>query len=201
MGHHTQAVRDGRWSSCPDFSFADAPLIELAGKTLGIVGPGRIGTAVAKIGMAFGMDVIAYSRSGRAPLPEIRAVSLDDVFAMSDVVTLHCPLTPETKHMVNAERLAMMKATAYIINTSRGPVIDELALAEALNGGMIAGAGLDVLSVEPPPADNPLLKARNCHITPHFAWASTAARKRLMDEVVENVRAFIAGPARNVVKG
>jgi len=201
MGHHTQAVRDGRWSSCPDFSFADAPLIELAGKTLGIVGPGRIGTAVAKIGMAFGMDVIAYSRSGRAPLPEIRAVSLDDVFAMSDVVTLHCPLTPETKHMVNAERLAMMKATAYIINTSRGPVIDELALAEALNGGMIAGAGLDVLSVEPPPADNPLLKARNCHITPHFAWASTAARKRLMDEVVENVRAFIAGKPRNVVKG
>ena len=201
MGHHTQAVRDGRWSACPDFSFADAPLIELAGRTLGIVGPGRIGTAVAKMGIAFGMDVIAYSRSGRAPLPEIRAVSLDELFAMSDVLTLHCPLTPETKHLVNAERLAMMKPTAFLINTSRGPLVDGAALAEALNTGMIAGAGLDVLSAEPPPSNDPLLRARNCHITPHFAWASTAARKRLMDEVVENVRAFIAGTPRNIVKG
>ena len=183
MGHHTQAVRDGRWSSSPDFTFGDAPLIELAGKTLGIIGLGRIGTAVAKMGMAFGMDVIAYDRSGRAPLPEIRAVSLDDVFAMSDVLTLHCPLTPDTKHLVNAERLAMMKPTAFLINTSRGPLIDEPALADALNSGMIAGAGLDVLSAEPPPPDNPLLRARNCHITPHFAWASTAARRRLMEEV------------------
>jgi glycerate dehydrogenase len=201
MGHHTQAVRDGRWTSSPDFSFADAPLIELAGKTLGIIGPGQIGTAVAKMGMAFGMDVIAYSRSGRTPLPEMRAVSLDEVFAQSDALTLHCPLTPETKHLVNAQRLATMRPTAYIINTSRGPVIDEAALAEALNGGMIAGAGLDVLSAEPPLSENPLLRARNCHITPHFAWASTAARTRLMHEVVENVRAFIAGTPRNLVKG
>lgn len=201
MGHHTQAVRDGRWSSCSDFSFADAPLIELAGKTLGIIGPGRIGTAVARMGMAFGMDVIAYSRSGNAPLPGIRAVSLDEVFRMSDVLTLHCPLTPETKHLVNAERLATMKPSAYLINTSRGPLVDEGALAGALNTGKIAGAGLDVLSTEPPPPDAPLLKARNCHITPHFAWASTAARRRLMDEAVENVRGFLEGIPRNVITG
>lgn len=199
MGHHTRAVREGVWSSCADFSFADAPLIELAGTTLGIVGPGRIGTAVAQMGLAFGMDVIAYSRSGRAPLPEITPVSLDEAFAQSDVLSFHCPLTPETRHIASAARLAMMKPTAFIIDTSRGPLIDEQALADALNAGRIAGAGLDVLSVEPPPPDHPLLTARNCHITPHFAWASTAARKRLMHEVTENVRAFIAGVPRNVV--
>jgi glycerate dehydrogenase len=199
MGHHTRAVREGMWSSCADFSFADAPLIELAGKTLGIVGPGRIGTAVARMGLAFGMDVIASSRSGRAPLPEVRPVSVNDVFTLSDVISFHCPLTPETKHIANAARLAMMKPTAFLINTSRGPLVDEQALADALNAGRIAGAGLDVLSVEPPPPDNPLLTARNCHITPHFAWASTAARQRLMHEVTENVRAFIAGTPRNVV--
>ncbi len=201
MGHHTRAVREGRWASSPDFSFADTPLIELAGRTLGIIGPGLIGTAVARMGVAFGMEVIAYGRSGRAPLPSIRMVSCDELFTVSDVVTLHCPLTPETKHLVDARRLAMMKPTAFIINTSRGPVIDEAALADALNGGRIAGAGLDVLSTEPPSPDNPLLAARNCHITPHFAWASTAARRRLMHEVTENVRAFIAGTPRNVVTG
>jgi glycerate dehydrogenase len=201
MGHHTRAVRGGRWSANPDFSFADAPLIELAGLTLGIVGPGRIGTAVAQMGMAFGMDVTAYSRSGRMPLPSMRAVSLEEAFALSDVLTLHCPLTPETKHLVSAARLATMKPTAVIINTSRGPVIDEQALADALNTGRIGGAGLDVLAVEPPPPDNPLLTARNCHITPHFAWASTAARRRLMHEVTENVRAFISGAPRNKVAG
>ncbi len=201
MGHHTRAVREGRWASSPDFSFADTPLIELAGRTLGIIGPGLIGTAVARMGVAFGMEVIAYGRSGRAPLPSIRMVSCDELFTVSDVVTLHCPLTPETKHLVDARRLAMMKPTAFIINTSRGPVIDEAALADALNGGRIAGAGLDVLSTEPPSPDNPLLTARNCHITPHFAWASTAARRRLMHEVTENVRAFIAGTPRNVVTG
>lgn len=199
MGQHTRTVRDGRWSSSPDFSFADTPLMELAGKTLGIIGPGRIGAAVARMGLAFGMDVIAYSRSGRVPVPEVKPVSLEDVFSQSDVLSFHCPLTPETKHLANAERLAMMKPTAFLINTSRGPLVDEQALAAALNAGKIGGAGLDVLSVEPPPPDNPLLTARNCHITPHFAWASTAARKRLMHEVTENVRAFIAGVPRNVV--
>lgn len=199
MGQHTRTVRDGRWSSSPDFSFADTPLMELAGKTLGIIGPGRIGAAVARMGLAFGMDVIAYSRSGLVPVPEMKPVSLEEVFSESDVLSFHCPLTPETKHLANAERLAMMKPTAFLINTSRGPLVDEQGLAAALNAGKIAGAGLDVLSVEPPPPDNPLLTARNCHITPHFAWASTAARKRLMHEVTENVRAFIAGVPRNVV--
>ncbi len=201
MGHHTRTVREGAWSSCADFSFADAPLIELAGTTLGIIGPGRIGTAVARMGLAFGMNVIAYSRSGRTPMPGITPVSLDEAFTQSDVLSFHCPLTPDTKHIANAARLALMKPTAYIINTSRGPLIDEHALADALHAGRIAGAGLDVLSVEPPPADNPLLTARNCHITPHFAWASTAARRRLMHEVTENVRDFIAGTPRNVVTG
>lgn len=201
MGHHTRTVREGSWSSCEDFSFADTPLIELAGTTLGIIGPGRIGTAVARMGLAFGMNVIAYSRTGRTPLPEITPVSLDESFSRSDVLTFHCPLTPETKLIASASRLARMKPTAYIINTSRGPLIDEQALADALNAGRIAGAGLDVLSLEPPAADNPLLTARNCHITPHFAWASTAARQRLMREVTENVRAFIAGTPRNVVPG
>ena len=199
IGHHTRAVREGAWASCADFSFADTPLIELAGLTLGIIGPGRIGTAVARMGLAFGMKVIAYSRSGSMPMPDMTPVSLDDVFAQSDVLSFHCPLTPQTKHIANAVRLAMMKPTAFIINTSRGPLIDEQALAAALNAGRLAGAGLDVLSVEPPPPDNPLLTARNCHITPHFAWASTAARQRLMHEVTENVRAFIAGTPRNVV--
>ncbi|MBK7257731.1 MAG: D-2-hydroxyacid dehydrogenase [Ignavibacteriae bacterium] len=201
MGHHTSEVREGRWSSCADFSFADTPLVELAGKTLGIIGPGRIGAAVARMGLAFGMEVIAYSRSGRVPMPEMKPVSLDDAFARSDVLSFHCPLTPETKHIANAERLAMMKPTAFLINTSRGPLVDERALAAALNAGEIAGAGLDVLSEEPPPPGNPLLTARNCHITPHFAWASTAARERLMHEVTENVRAFIAGTPRNVIPG
>ena len=201
MGHHTRVVREGRWASSPDFSFADTPLIELAGRTLGIIGPGRIGTAVAQMGMACGMTVIACGRSGRMPLAAIAAVTLDDVFAQSDVLTFHCPLTPETKHIANAARLAMMKPTAFLINTSRGPLIDEQALADALNAGRIAGAGLDVLSTEPPSPGNPLLTARNCHITPHFAWASTAARTRLMDEVTANVRAFIAGTPRNVVAG
>lgn len=200
MDYHTRAVREGRWTTCPDFSFWDAPLIELAGKTLGIVGLGRIGTAVARIGLAFGMQVIAADPSPRDVPAGVRIVSVDEIFAQSDAVTLHCPLTPETRHLVNAERLAMMQPTSYLINTSRGPIIDERALADALDGGMLAGAGLDVLSEEPPPPGHPLLSARNCHVTPHFAWASTAARSRLMDEAVENVRAFIAGTPRNVVR-
>jgi len=200
IAHHTDAVRQGRWSGSEDFSFWDVPLLELSGKTMGIVGLGQIGRAVARIARAFGMDVIAYDRSPAAPAPaDVQLVQLSEVFSRSDVVTLHCPLTPETTRMVNRERLAMMKSTAFLINTSRGPVIDEDALHDALEKGTIAGAGLDVLSVEPPPQDHPLLRARNCFITPHFAWASTAARKRLMGEVVENVRAFLNGHARNVV--
>jgi len=202
IGHHIQAVRNGRWSSSPDFSFWDSPLIELAGLTIGIVGLGRIGSAVATIAGAFGMKVIAYDPSAASTAPNATMVaSLEQLFASSDVVTLHCPLTTETRGLVNRERLRLMKRTAYLINTSRGPLIDNVALAEALNAGVIAGAGLDVLDEEPPPASHPLLNAKNCSITPHFAWASTAARARLLKEVEENVRAFLRGEKRNVVNG
>ncbi len=200
MGHHTAAVREGAWTVCKDFSFADAPLVEVSGLTMGIIGLGRIGTAVACAAAAFGMTVLAHdpTHAGDIP-PGVRMVTLDEIFALSDVLTLHCPLTSSTRGIVNRERLAMMKPTSYLINTSRGPLVDEEALAETLEAGAIAGAGLDVLSQEPPPADNPLLRARNCYITPHIAWASTAARKRLMAEVAENLAAFMRGERRNVV--
>ncbi len=202
MGHHTDAVRDGRWAAAEDFSFWDFPLIEVSGLTLGIVGPGQIGSAVAQAGRAFGMNVIASrAASGGAPPPGVRIVPVAELFRTSDVVSLHCPLTPATRLLVNRERLSTMKRTSYLINTSRGQIVDEEALAEALNEGRIAGAGLDVLSEEPPPSGHPLTRAKNCFITPHFAWASTAARARLIAEVTENLRAFLAGSPRNVVKG
>jgi glycerate dehydrogenase len=200
MAHHTSSIRNGKWCSNPDFSYWDFPLIELSGLTMGIVGLGRIGSAVASIAMAFGMKVIAYDPDARSRSHDASLMaSLDDLFAMSDVVTLHCPLTPATQGLVNHARLRLMKPTAYLINTSRGPLVDNEALAEALNSGRIAGAGLDVLDVEPPPSSHPLLKAKHCSITPHFAWASTAARARLLKEVEENVRAFLRGEKRNVV--
>lgn len=200
MGHHTDAVRQGRWSASADFSFQDFPLVELSGLTMGIVGFGRIGRAVAQVAGAFGMNVLA-TRNGPAGEPPggVRWAPLDELFTTSDVISLHCPLTPATDRLVNRERLARMKPTAYLINTSRGPLVDEDALAEALNGGKIAGAGLDVLTQEPPRPDNPLLRARNCFITPHFAWATVAARARLMHEAAENIRAFLAGKERNSV--
>ncbi len=200
MGHHIAAVRDGRWCAQPDFSFWDRPLTEVAGLTMGIIGLGRIGSAVAQVALALDMHVVAVDRRPASDCPrEVRMVPLDELFRISDVLTLHCPLTPETEGLVNRTRLALMKPTALIINTSRGPVIDEQALTEALNAGSIAGAGLDVLSMEPPRPDNPLLSAPNCSITPHFAWASTAARARLLEEVATNLRAFLAGTPRNVV--
>jgi glycerate dehydrogenase len=167
-------------------------LIELDGLTIGIVGFGKIGQMVGKLAEAFGMKVLTYSRKQSAE-------EMEKVFRRSDVISLHCPLTPETKHLVNEERLAWMKPTALLLNTGRGPLIDESALAKALNAGRLAGAGLDVLALEPPPADNPLLSAKNCFITPHIAWATRAARSRLMDAVVDNVRAFLAGMPKNVV--
>jgi len=198
---HADAVRSGRWSSNRDFCFWDGPLVEVSGMTLGIVGLGRIGTAVARAGAAFGMEVIAADPSnGEGFPPGVRPASADDVFRESDVVSLHCPLSAATRGLVNGARISLMKRTAYLINTSRGPLIDEQALADALNSGAIAGAGLDVLSVEPPPPTHPLLTARNCFITPHYAWASTAARRRLLEEVTENLRAFQKGERRNVVK-
>jgi glycerate dehydrogenase len=196
-GHHAHTVRDGRWTTCADWSYWDFPLIELDGLTMGIVGFGRIGRAVAEIAHAFGMNVITSSKK---PLPLfVRQIELEALFRESDVISLHCPLTPETKYLVNAARLGWMKRSAFLLNTSRGPLVDEHALANALNSERIAGAGLDVLSIEPPPKDNPLLRAKNCIITPHNAWATRAARARLMQVAVENIRAFLAGKPQNVV--
>lgn len=200
VGHHAETVRAGRWSASPDFCYWDFPLVELDGRTLGVVGFGAIGREVARIAAAFGMRVLAHTRRPPNPPPSgVEFVPLEELFACADVVSLHCPLTPETKHLVNAERLARMKPGAFLLNTGRGPLVDEAALAAALNRGELAGAGLDVLSVEPPPPNHPLLTARNCVITPHLAWASEAARRRLLREVVANLRAFLAGSPRNVV--
>jgi glycerate dehydrogenase len=195
-GDHSRRVHEGRWTAGPDFCFWDYPLHELAGLTLGIVGYGSIGKSVAVIARAFGMAVIVHSRN---PVAGEENVALDNLFARADVVTLHCPLTPQTQHLVNAARLACMKPGAFLINTGRGLLVDEAALAEALNAGHLAGAGLDVLAQEPPPRDNPLLTARNCTITPHIAWATLAARQRLMDITVANVQAFLAGHPQNLV--
>jgi len=200
VGAHAQSARDGRWARSLDWCYWDHPLIELDGLTIGIIGFGRIGRAVGELAAAFGMKVVtAKSSSGQSRPAGPQEMGLDDLFRSSDVVSLHCPLTPETKHLVNAQRLALMKPSAFLLNTSRGPLIDEAALADALNQGRIAGAGLDVLAVEPPRADNPLLAAKNCLITPHQAWATRAARARLMETAVANVKSFLAGQAQNVV--
>jgi len=200
VAHHAEAVRQGRWTSSPDFCFWDYPLVELDGLTIGIVGYGRIGREGAQIALALGMKVLAYDLAApNDPADGVDLVDLESLFRRSDVVSLHCPLTPETQNLVNAQRLSWMKPTAWLINTGRGPLVDEPALADALCSGRIAGAGLDVLSKEPPGQDNPLLAAKNCFITPHIAWATRAARARLMHEVVENVRAFLAGRPQNVV--
>lgn len=199
VGHHAQTVREGRWTHSADWCYWDLPLIELDGLTLGVVGMGRIGRAVAELGAAFGMKVLASTQSVSAAPPFVRLVELETLFRKSDVVSLHCPLTPQTANLVNARRLSLMKSTAFLLNTSRGPLVDQAALADTLNSGRIAGAALDVLTTEPPPADDPLLTARNCIITPHLAWATRAARSRLMNIAVENVRAFLQGKAQNVV--
>jgi glycerate dehydrogenase len=203
VADHGRGVAAGRWTQNADFCYWESPLIELAGLTFGVVGFGQIGRAAAEVARAMGMNVLAYDVAPPDPknveTDAIRFVGLNDLFRQSDVVSLHCPLRPETQGLVNAERLAMMKPSAFLINTGRGPLVDEQALAEALNAGRIAGAGLDVLSSEPPPANNPLLTARNCCLTPHIAWATKAARQRLLNTAVENVRAFLAGKSQNVV--
>jgi len=199
VGHHAQTVRQGRWAHNPDFCYWDYPLIELDGLTFGVVGLGRIGRAAAELAAAFGLNVLAHDpAAGMAP-PFVRLVELESLLRESDIVSLHCPLTPQTARLVNASRLALMKPTAFLLNTSRGPLVDEAALADALNSGRLAGAALDVLAIEPPPADNPLLTARNCLITPHLAWATRAARSRLMEVAVQNIRAFLEGKPQNVV--
>jgi len=197
---HAQTVSNGRWCSAPDFCYWDTPLVELRGLTIGIIGFGRIGQATARLASAFGMKVIAYDITPPAQTLEMcEMVKLEDVFRLADVITLHCPLTSQTEKLVNEQRLALMKKTAFLINTSRGPLIDEQALADALNNSRIAGAGFDVLTIEPPDEQNPLLKAKNCYITPHIAWATRAARERLLHVAVDNVAAFLAGRPKNVV--
>ena len=198
VGRQSDGVRAGRWARSPDYCYWDSPLIELSGLKLGLVGLGAIGTTVANIARSFGMSVMAYTRSGRA-IPGVEPVSWERLLAESDVVSLHCPLTSENTRIMNRQSLALMKPSAFLLNTSRGPLIDEHALADALNAGRLAGAGLDVLSVEPALPDNPLITAQNCIITPHTAWASRAARGRLLEIAVENVRDFAQGKASHVV--
>ncbi len=203
--HHVQrhgdAVMDGKWTRSADWCFWDYPLTELSGKTLGIIGFGNIGKKVADIATAFGMNIIAtgHTHTAQPHRENFKWVSLPGLLEQSDVISIHCPLTPETQGLINTENLKKMKPSAFLINTSRGPIIVNADLADALNNHIIAGAGIDVLSVEPPPADNPLFKAKNCIITPHIAWATKEARARLMGTVVDNLAAFIIGSPVNVV--
>lgn len=201
VASYAREVADGKWTNCPDFCFWDSALTELAGKTMGIVGLGNTGIATARIAVAMGMKVVALTSKSADTLPEgITPAPLDDVLASADVVSLHCPLTPSTRHLINAASIAKMKPSAILINTGRGPLVDEQAVADALNGGRLAAFGADVLSQEPPRGDNPLLSARNCFLTPHIAWATLEARTRLMSTATENVRQFIAGePVANRV--
>lgn len=199
-GRHAAAVRAGAWCASPDFAFWHAPLIELHGLTLGVVGLGAIGRGVAGVAQALGMRVLAHGRRRPDELPPgVTWTDLDTLLRTADVVSLHCPLTPETRGLMDARALAKMKSTALLINTGRGPLVDEAALAAALQAGRLAGAAVDVLSTEPPPPDNPLLTAKNCLVTPHQAWATAAARRRLLAESAANVRAFLAGSPRHVV--
>jgi glycerate dehydrogenase len=199
-GLHTDMVRKGHWSLSKDWCFWKKPLIELDESTMGIIGYGRIGQATGRLGTAFGMKVIATDPllpTGKHR--DIRIVDLDTLLQESDFICLHCPLTPETDQMINLDKIRLMKKSTFLINTSRGQLINEHDLAKALNEGRIAGAGLDVLRVEPPTPDNPLLNAKNCLITPHIAWATKAARTRLMKVVIENLKAFLNDRPQNVV--
>ena len=199
---HSAAVHAGKWASCPDFCFWETPLIELAGKTLGIVGFGQIGRAVARVAVAMGMKVLCHSRHPAGEVPEgCRWATLDEIFAESDVISLHCPLNDDSRGMINRDSIARMKDGVIILNTGRGPLVVEQDLADALNAGKVYAAGVDVVSEEPIRADNPLLTARNCVITPHIAWAPFAARQRLMDIAVGNVKAWIEGKPVNNVAG
>jgi len=204
VGHHDRLVHEGCWVSCPDFSFCDRPLAELASKTFGIVGCGQIGRQVAQIAKAFGMQVMIYTANPDkhhtwASEQQVKLVDLDTLFNNSDVVSLHCPLTSDTEQLANKTRLAGIKRGAILINTGRGPLLDEAAVAAALESGQLGGFGADVLSTEPPAADNPLLSAPNSFITPHIAWATREARERLYNIAVANVQAFLAGTPQNIV--
>jgi len=203
VSQHARAVREGRWSSQPDFCVWDEPIVELAGKTFGVVGFGDIGHRVAELANAFGMNVLAYVPRPK-PLPPFGPFTyapLDMLFAEADVVSLHCPLTAENENMVDARLLSLMKPTAYLVNTARGPLVDEAALAAALAAGTLAGAALDVVRREPIAPDNPLLSAPHCLITPHVAWASREARSRLLGIAAQNLRGFLSGKPEHVVNG
>ena len=200
VGYYADENKQGRWTKNADFCYWDTQLVELQGKKMGIVGFGNIGQATARIAQAFGMEVCVYSSKPQFALPSgIKKMDLEELFAECDVVSLHCPLTPDTKELVNAERLSKMKKNAILINTGRGPLINEQDLADALNEGRIAAAGLDVLSVEPSVEGNPLLAARNCFITPHIAWATLEARTRLMEIAVQNLKSYLNGQVMNNV--
>lgn len=198
---HSNAVKEGAWTKSRDFCFWNYPIVELEGKTIGIIGFGTIGQQVVDIAGAFGMKVIGFSRrhSDQSHRKNFKWAELDELLRESDIVSLHCPLTTENKGMINYSALSKMKKTAFLINTARGPLIKEQDLADALNNGDIAGAGLDVLAVEPPKADNPLFNAQNCLITPHIAWASKEARARLMNIATDNLKAFLNGEQLNVI--
>lgn len=200
VAHHSDAVHAGRWTANPDWCFWDYPLIELDGKTMGIIGFGRIGQATGRIARALGMRVLAYdSRPSDAGRAIAEYVPLDELLANSDVISLHCPLFPETEGIINKANIARMKDGVILLNNSRGPLVVEQDLSDALNSGKVYAAGLDVVSTEPIRPDNPLLKAKNCFITPHISWAPRESRQRLMDIAVENLRAFLAGAPVNVV--
>lgn len=200
VAHYADQNRQGRWSASPDFVYWDTPLIELSGKTLGIVGLGNIGMKVATIARTFGMDVFAYTSKNSTDLPiGIQKTTLDGLLAVSDVLSLHCPLNEQTHHLINAETLKKMKRGAILINTGRGPLVDEQAVADALNDGQLLAYGTDVMTQEPPTADNPLLKCQNAYLTPHIAWATYEARQRLMLIATTNLQAFIEGKPVNVV--
>ena len=198
IGHHNKVVHEGKWTTNPDWCFWDYPLIELADKTIGIIGFGRIGQVTGKIAHSLGMKVLAYDHHKKEH-PYAKYVSLDELFAQSDVIALHCPLFPDTKEIINKDNIAKMKKGVIIINNSRGPLINEKDLSEALKSGDVYAAGLDVVSSEPIASDNPLLNAPNCIITPHISWAPKESRKRLMDIAVNNLKAFLDGDPINVV--
>lgn len=196
IGMHSSLVHNGAWATCPDFCFWNTPQLELAGKTLGIIGFGRIGSAVADIASAFGMRVLVYSRSRK---PGIAYTELDALLQNADIVTLHCPLTTDTRHLISTETLSKMKPGAFLINTSRGAVLDEQAVANALHSGKLGGAAVDVASVEPIDANSPLLTAPNCIITPHMAWAPITCRQRIMDTTRDSIRGFLSHQPVNTV--
>lgn len=201
VGMHAEAVKNGQWAACKDFCFWNAPLMELNGKTIGIIGYGAIGQSVARKAEAFGMEVLAYRRTPDKSLESehCRMVSLEEIFEKSDVISLHCPLTEETAGMINQTTIDLMKDGVIILNTGRGPLINEVDLRDALNSGKVAGAGVDVASTEPVRSDNPLLQAENIWMTPHIAWAPLETRQRLMNLMEENIRAFLRGEAMNEV--